>query len=245
MSPLCCLRRDAKEARPQGEATHLARPSKPLISRRGAAEAALAVLDEHGLGKFSLALVAARLGVKPPSLYHHFRDKNELLAEVALLLLDPTPFVLEETDWAERLIELCVKTRRSLLLHPNAAALLLHFFPRHLLLDAYDRAVREDPFPAELHLAVIEGTEKITFGSALFEASARADGVPAMPPVDAARFPSLGRSMQANPFDEEQLFVETLRIFLEGARRRAAARSWGEPLRTADVLPAEAWKHRA
>lgn len=223
----------------------MARPSKPLISRRSAAEAALAVIDEHGLGGFSLARVAALLGVKPPSLYHHFRDKNELLAEVALVLLDPTPFTLTENDWAERLIELCVKTRRSLLLHPNAAALLLHFFPRHLLVDAYDRAVREDPFPAAIHLAVIEGTEKITFGSALFEASARADGVPSMPPVDPERFPALTRSLAANPFDEEQLFVETLRIFLEGARQRANNTAWGVPLVTTSNVTTAAWKHRA
>lgn len=208
----------------------MARPSKPLISRRKAAEAALAVIDEHGLAGLNLALVAKRLGVKPPSLYHHFRDKRELLAEVALLLLDPTLLELGAKDWAERLIELCVKTRRSLLLHPNAAPLLLHFFPRHLLLEAYDRAVREDPFPPELHMAVIEGTEKITFGSALFEASARADGVPTIPPVDPHLFPALARSLAANPFGEEELFVETLRIFLAGAGLRAQRRSWGEPI---------------
>lgn len=216
-----------------------------MISRRGAAEAALAVIDEHGLGGFNLSRVAARLGVKPPSLYHHFRDKNALLAEVALLLLDPTPFVLTETDWAERLIELCVLTRRSLLLHPNATSLLLHFFPRHLLVDAYDRAVREDPFPHEMHLAVIEGTEKITFGSALFEAAARADGVPAMHPVDPDLYPALTRSVAANPFDEEQLFIETLRIFLEGARRRAEDGTWGQRLVTTANPSVAAWVLRA
>jgi hypothetical protein len=63
-------------------------------------------------------------------------SRSTLPAEVALLLLNPTPFTPTELDCAERLIELCVKTRRSLLLHPNATALLLHFFPRHLLLDA-------------------------------------------------------------------------------------------------------------
>ena len=60
------------------------RPTNPMISRRGAAQAALAVIDEHGLDGFSMALVAKRLSVKPPSLYHHFRDRRELLAEVAL-----------------------------------------------------------------------------------------------------------------------------------------------------------------
>jgi AcrR family transcriptional regulator len=201
-----------------------------MISRRGAAEAALAVIDEHGLNGFNMALVAKRLGVKSPSLYHHFHDRRAVLAEVALLLLDPGTIDLVETEWSERLIELCLKTRRSLLMHPNAASLLLHYFPRHLLLDAYDRAAREDPLPPALHMAVIEGTEKITFGSALFEASSRADGVPALPPVDAAFYPTLTTSLVANPFDDEQLFVETLRMFLAGAMARAQAGNWGKRL---------------
>ena len=61
----------------------MARPSKPLISRSNAAEAALEVIDEHGLEELSLGLVAKKLGVRPPSLYHHFKDKGELLDAVA------------------------------------------------------------------------------------------------------------------------------------------------------------------
>lgn len=203
------------------------RPVKPMISRRGAAEAALAVIDEHGLDGFNMALVARRLGVKPPSLYHHFRDRREVLAEVALLLLDPGEFALDEADWAERLVELCLKTRRSLLKHPRAASLILHYFPRHLLLDEYDRAAREDPLAAELHMAVIEGTEKITFGSALFEAFARSADVPSFPTVDPMRYPTLTHSLASNPFADEELFVETLRMFLAGATARAATKNWG------------------
>lgn len=203
------------------------RPVKPMISRRGAAEAALAVIDEHGLDGFNMALVAKRLGVKPPSLYHHFRDRREVLAEVALLLLDPGEFALDEADWAERLVELCLKTRRSLLKHPRAASLILQYFPRHLLLDEYDRAAREDPLAAELHMAVIEGTEKITFGSALFEAFARSADVPSFPKVDPTRYPTLTNSLASNPFADEELFVETLRMFLAGATARAATKSWG------------------
>lgn len=206
------------------------RPAKPMISRRGAAEAALAVIDEHGLDGFNMALVARRLGVKPPSLYHHFRDRREVLAEVALLLLDPGTFELVETDWSERLIELCLKTRRSLLKHPRAASLILQYFPRHLLLDEYDRAAREDPLAAELHMAVIEGTEKITFGSALFEAFARSADVPSFPAVDSTKHPTLTASLASNPFADEELFVETLRMFLAGAAARAKTKSWGKRL---------------
>ena len=201
-----------------------------MISRRRAAEAALAVIDEHGLDGFNMALVAKRLGVKPPSLYHHFRDRREVLAEVALLLLDPGTIHLDETDWAERLIELCVKTRRSLLKHPRAASLMLQYYPRHLLVEAYDRAVRDDPLAAEVHMAVIEGAEKIAFGSALFEASFISAGVPRFPAADGANYPRLTESLAVNPFDDEALFVETLRMFLAGAAARAGARGWGTRL---------------
>lgn len=50
----------------------MGRPSRPLISRTLAAEAALAVIDEVGLDAVSLSLVAQKLGVRAPSLYHHF-----------------------------------------------------------------------------------------------------------------------------------------------------------------------------
>jgi AcrR family transcriptional regulator len=56
--------------------------------------------DEHGLGGLNLVLVAKRFGVLSSSPYRHFRDKNELLARVALLL-DPALLALGEHDWAE------------------------------------------------------------------------------------------------------------------------------------------------
>ena len=71
--------------------TDLARPSKPLISRETAAKAALDVIDEVGLDKLSLDRVAKKLRVQPPSLYHHFSDKAELMAEVARLILTDLP----------------------------------------------------------------------------------------------------------------------------------------------------------
>jgi AcrR family transcriptional regulator len=181
--------------------------------------AAIEVIDADGLDAFSLGSVAKRLGVKPPSLYYHFSDKAELLALVArFILLDVETLQGEQTTWDERTIALCVETRRSILKHPNAAPLLLQFFPRHLLLAAYEEAVREYPRTPELHIAILEGVEKFTFGSTLFEAAARARGVPPMPQVDAGAFPNLGRSIAANPFDDEGSFIQALRIFFAGVR---------------------------
>ncbi|MES2095652.1 MAG: helix-turn-helix domain-containing protein [Pseudomonadota bacterium] len=207
----------------------MARPSLPLISRTGAARAALEVIDEVGLNDFSLARVADKLKVRPPSLYHHFQDKSELLQEVARLLLLNLPGMRARTmPYEERIVRLCVAARRSLLRHPNAALLMLQFFPRHLLLGAYDEAAASDPYPPEFHMAVIEGTEKLTFGSALFNAAAKARGISPMPEVDAELHPMLARAIERNPFDEEELFEETVRIFFTGVAERYRQGSLGK-----------------
>ena len=200
----------------------MGRPSKPLISRDKAIQAALEVIDAKGLSRFSLGAVARRLKVKPPSLYYHFNDKAELLSEVARqILLDVHYPGASVGGWEEQVIALCIATRRSLLNHPNAATLLLQFFPRHLLLGAYENAVKGYPFARDIHMTILEGLEKLTIGSALFEASARARKVTLMPEVEAVSYPNLAKSVAANPFDDEALFVEAVRIFLAGVKARA------------------------
>lgn len=208
----------------------MARPLKPLISRENAATSALAVIDEVGLDGLSLVRVADKLGVKAASLYHHFQDKTELLAEVARLLLLNLPGMKHELPYEERIVALCVSARRSLLRHPNAALLMLQFFPRHLLLEAYDEAAAADPYPPEFHMAVIEATEKLTFGSALFAAAAQARGIAPMPSVNPAVFPTLAKAIEKNPFDDEALFAETIRIFFVGVAERHRQGSLGQPV---------------
>lgn len=60
------------------------------MARRGldaatvVAEAA-AIADEDGLAAVTIAAVAARLDVRPPSLYNHVRDRAGLVRDIALL----------------------------------------------------------------------------------------------------------------------------------------------------------------
>lgn len=209
----------------------MARPSKPLISRSSAAQAALDVIDEHGLDELSLGLVAKKLGVRPPSLYHHFKDKSELLQEVARIMLVRMPVIAATGEsFEEQIIARCVATRQTLLQHTNAAPLILRYFPRHMLLAAYDRATSEEPYPTAIQMTVLDAVEKYTYGAALFEASARARGIDPMPAVDGEKYPSLAQAVADNPFDDEQLFVESLRLFLAGVRERIRTGSIGQPL---------------
>ncbi|PTR12549.1 MULTISPECIES: TetR/AcrR family transcriptional regulator [unclassified Novosphingobium] len=215
----------------------MARPSTPLISRNSAAKAALAVIDEVGLSEFSLARVANRLGVRPPSLYHHFRDKDEVLEEVARLLLLKLPGMhANRLPYEERMVMLCVSARRSLLRHPKAALLMLHFFPRTLLLEAYDEVAADNPYPPEFHMAVLEATEKLTFGSALFAAAAKARNIPSMPAVNSEQYPMLARAIADNPFNEEELFAETVRLIFAGVAARYEQGLLGQPVAESNRL---------
>ena len=49
-----------------------------------------------------------------------------------------------------------METRRALLKHPKAATLILQFFPRHLLLAAYELAVAGYLQTRSLHMAILE-----------------------------------------------------------------------------------------
>lgn len=194
----------------------MGRPSKPVISKERAARAALDVIDVQGIDALTLALVARRLGVKAPSLYHHFHNKADLLAEVARLILRDAsvPAASAGPDWREMLISLSLSVRRSILRHPHAASLMLQFFPRSLMLAAYDHWISIYDVPPEQYMLVIEGTEKLTFGSALFSATCRARGIPLMPTFDSKKLPRLALAIRSNPLDEEATFVATLRRFL-------------------------------
>jgi AcrR family transcriptional regulator len=202
-----------------------------LISRVGAAEAALEIIDDLGLEALSLPLVAKKLGVRSPSLYHHFASKSELLQEVARIMLIRLPRMRNtKASFEERIITLCLSTRRVLLKHPNASPLILQYFPKHLLLAAYNRTATQSPYPSFVLFAVIEALEKCTYGSALFEASARTRGLKSMPPVDPDKFPDLAKIVDDNPFNDEEVFVETLRFIFAGVRERLRTGTVGEPL---------------
>ncbi len=199
----------------------MARPKNPLISRDGAVRAALEEIDADGLDAFNLGRVAKRLGVAAPSLYHHFRDKNEILTEVARLILVEAeePARLPADDWREALIALAISARRSILRHPKAAPLLLMFPPRHVALRAYERSLRlfeKKRVPKDLHMPIVNGMDSIVFGASLLTASARAQGIEAFPIFDPANFPSLTNAIKANTLDEEEIFVRVARSFLDG-----------------------------
>src|ERR1044072_1637250 len=74
----------------------MARPTKPLISKDACAKAALEIIDAEGLDALSLERLAKEIGVRAPSLYHHFADKAAILARGGRLLALEVPGAAEQ-----------------------------------------------------------------------------------------------------------------------------------------------------
>lgn len=203
-----------------------------IISKQMAAEAALRAIDEDGLESLSLEAVANRLGIKAPSLYHHFADRADLLGAVARLLLKSVEFPAPEPgdDWKDTLLELCVGTRRAVLSHPNAAPLLIQTLPRYIMMPAYEHWIEhlaDAGVPPETWLLIVDGLDKLTYGSVLFEAASISKRLPAFPAADPERYPQLAKALAVNKQDPERVFRATIRAFLDGIAPQSRPRRRG------------------
>ena len=94
---------------------------RPPITRRRIVEAALRLVDEHGLPALTFRRLATELGASPMSAYAHVRNKDELLD----LMLD---HVLGEIDlrptgggWVAQLRAMFRSYHKVLLAHPGIA----------------------------------------------------------------------------------------------------------------------------
>ncbi|WP_051794859.1 TetR/AcrR family transcriptional regulator [Streptomyces sp. NRRL S-87] len=109
-------------------------PRVPPLSRTTVAEAALRLLNETGLEKLTLRAIASELDVKAPALYWHFKNKQELIDEMAtemyrrmardapesLSTLDPDPSA-PALGWRDRVLVANRGLRHSLLAYRDGA----------------------------------------------------------------------------------------------------------------------------
>ncbi|MEU9084785.1 TetR/AcrR family transcriptional regulator C-terminal domain-containing protein [Streptomyces sp. NPDC048357] len=104
----------------------MARPRKPLLSRDRIVEAAGALVDAEGLEAVSTRRLAAALGVSGPSLYNHFRTKDEILDAVADSVSARVDLSMFDggRDWRASLHAWAHSYRDALADHPNIVPVL-------------------------------------------------------------------------------------------------------------------------
>ncbi|MBA9044958.1 TetR/AcrR family transcriptional regulator [Streptomyces griseofuscus] len=104
----------------------MARPRKPLLSTDRIVRTARELVDREGLAAVSTRRLAAELGVSGPSLYNHFRTKDEILEAVAdsvSALVDLSMFE-DGRAWRTALHDWAVSYRAALRAHPNIVPVL-------------------------------------------------------------------------------------------------------------------------
>jgi TetR/AcrR family tetracycline transcriptional repressor len=157
----------------------VARPKVPLVSRRATLEAGLRIVDAEGLDALTIRRLATELNINGASLYHHFANKDEILAGVAALALEDvrTPTGRSE-DWREWLLRNFEAYRHVLLAHPSLVPVLLRRHPLRIGLREHNATaslLAVQGVPADLVMPLVESLEAIALGSVLYSSAVEND----------------------------------------------------------------------
>ncbi|MCX4646448.1 MULTISPECIES: TetR/AcrR family transcriptional regulator [unclassified Streptomyces] len=203
----------------------MARPRKPLLSRDRIVIAALSLVDAEGLAAVSTRRLAAELGVSGPSLYNHFRTKDQILeavadsvsAQVDLAMFDPA----DGRDWRTSLHDWAVSYRAALLEHPNIVPVLAQGPGRRpaglRLADAVFGSMVDAGWPPAQATSIGALMRYFVTGSALGSfAGGFVDDETAYDPAD---YPHLGQAhllADRQELIDERAFETGLRALLDG-----------------------------
>ena len=157
----------------------MGRPSKALISRSATLKAALKIIDEEGLEKLSIRRLGAALNVQGISLYHHFKDKDEILVAVCELALSNvrTPDA-SHTAWRDWLLANAIKFHRALRVHPNLIPVLMRRHPLRIGMKEHNATaglLAVQGVPPEAIMPLLETLEELALGSASYESAVDKD----------------------------------------------------------------------
>ena len=157
----------------------MARPKKPLISRKATLEAALKIIDEEGLDALTIRRLGEDLNVRGISLYHHFKNKEEILIGVCELALSPvrTPSTTE-ADFPTWVLHNAMKYHRALCEHPNLIPVLTRRHPLRIGIKEINSTLgllSVLGVPNEAIMALMGGLEQLALGSASYHQAVASD----------------------------------------------------------------------
>ena len=113
----------ARTRKRKSDTTVVVAPFKERLTRERVVDAALHIMDAEGLDAVTMRRVAREVGVEAMSLYHHVRDKEDLLDGVCALVMRDFRYPPEDRPWIEVARDGAREWRRVLRKHPNVIAL--------------------------------------------------------------------------------------------------------------------------
>jgi AcrR family transcriptional regulator len=115
----------APKARRRDQQTAAAPVHQGRLDRDAILSAAEQILNSDGLGAMTMRRVGADLGVDPTAIYRHFRNKEELVIELADRAFGRVRLPGPEVDWRDGLRHLGREVRAIYAVHPDFAAVLV------------------------------------------------------------------------------------------------------------------------
>lgn len=100
------------------------RAPRNTLDREGIVDATRGLLDAEGLEALTMRRLADTLGVRPMALYHHFRNKDELLNSVVESVFGEIYLPEPSGDWRAELATRSRSMREVLAAHPWALPLM-------------------------------------------------------------------------------------------------------------------------
>ncbi|MGN7454424.1 TetR/AcrR family transcriptional regulator [Paenibacillus pasadenensis] len=133
---------------------------QPSISEDKILGASWELLGEEGIEKFSMRRLAERLGIQAPSLYWHFKSKQQLYQRLANQV---SKRILEEFrsdgDWKEQLAALAATVRSVLGRYPCSTQLMMMTLPHEPDIIRFTNrmllCVEETPLEQEQKMQVV------------------------------------------------------------------------------------------
>ena len=216
-------RAQPQEPAPVTEATERRRRAAwGTISREQVVQAAMSFVETGNYEKMTIRGIARELGVAPMSLYHHVRNKGDLLGEVVdrLQARSWRPAV-SENDWRAWVSEAADELRRFLVTEPAA----LHVYLRHPVVSpaALDRmrammqVLGQSGVDDQAARRAYAAIHTYTIGFAALEAS-WGDRLP----IDDGRSGDVALAEQVSDYTTPSQFAVGLGYLLDGIERDAA-----------------------
>lgn len=97
------------------------RKNKDRLTKAKIVQSAIELCDKDGFEKLSMRKLANALNVEAMSLYHHLKNKNELIAEMVDSVVPSIPLLEECVDWKDAMRKRADLMRDTLVAHPWAA----------------------------------------------------------------------------------------------------------------------------
>ncbi|HEV2654919.1 MAG TPA: TetR/AcrR family transcriptional regulator C-terminal domain-containing protein [Ktedonobacteraceae bacterium] len=200
------------------------------IHREQIIDTAMSLLDRDGLEGVTLRKIAAELHVHAGALYWHVQNKQELLDEMANVLLSehfthfegPTP----EQDWSNWLHETCSRLRQAMLAHREGARVVAGAgFGRAVMLaklvDMTIRNLQVAGFSLRLAFLTCSTILSYVYGFVIEEQAApNADTVSKSHASDESILAAVYLEKQANKYTTDMDFLAGLELILDGVKQK-------------------------